>query len=35
VPLPKFYTSTVHSDEDVDRTLEAADEALGVVARNA
>jgi hypothetical protein len=29
----KFYISTVHSDADVDRTLEAADEAFAEAAK--
>jgi glutamate-1-semialdehyde 2,1-aminomutase len=32
-PNEKFYISTVHSDADVDRTLEAADEAFAEVAK--
>jgi glutamate-1-semialdehyde 2,1-aminomutase len=32
-PNEKFYISLVHSDEDLDRTLEAADEAFAEVAK--
>ena len=33
-PNEKFYISLVHSDADIDRTLEAVDGAFGALAKN-